>query len=113
MAGAGPPHGQPWRAPRTGCDPHRLGMAGAGPLLRHAPARGTRVAILTDLEWPVLVLSGGGHDPGAACCDPHRLGMAGAGGSPVPRLASRLLLLRSSPTWNGRCWDAPVPRPRS
>src|SRR5216683_3228152 len=65
------------------------------------------VAILTDLEWPVLAAHlCPGSRPACSCCDPHRLGMAGAG--------THLFLgrdpdkqLRSSPTWNGRCWAPP------
>src|SRR5216683_2136238 len=40
----------------TGCDPHRLGMAGAGPLNRDLMGIPFQVAILTDLEWPVLAV---------------------------------------------------------
>jgi len=37
------------------CDPHRLGMAGAGVAYSAIVEAITGVAILTDLEWPVLV----------------------------------------------------------
>src|SRR5216683_3293268 len=88
-----------------GCDPHRLGMAGAGwharnshcwtLRLRSSPAWNGRcwqsladgavhvtvVAILTGLEWPVLAHDCAVDMPAEGLrCDPHRLGMAGAGG---------------------------------
>src|SRR5216683_3293269 len=106
MAGAGPRSRSRCTAARWGCDPHRLGMAGAGSpwptvpsmslLLRSSPAWNGRcwpttvrsiclrrgfVAILTGLEWPVLAENN--------------------------RLTAELdRLLRSSPAWNGRCWLA-------
>src|SRR5216683_1905815 len=50
-----------WPVPRwwpSRCDPHRLGMAGAGWPQRRRDTDGQDVAILTDLEWPVLVTGG-------------------------------------------------------
>ncbi len=64
------------------------------------------VAILTDLEWPVLAPNVASPDNlTVKSCDPHRLGMAGAGFKPEFDIAA-LPPLRSSPTWNGRCWGA-------
>src|SRR5216683_726980 len=90
-----------------------------------------RVAILTGLEWPVLVLVADVEVAAPPGCDPHRLGMAGAGfpppyrffretyscdphrlgmagaGRPRYRCVAAEYMLRSSPAWNGRCWAPP------
>src|SRR5216683_2262048 len=65
------------------CDPHRLGMAGAGAEHVQLVSDAVAVAILTDLEWPVLAMR-------------------------RPRVTSSRPGLRSSPTWNGRCWPVEV-----
>src|SRR5216683_2070080 len=130
MAGAGPRSRSRCTAARWGCDPHRLGMAGAGSpwptvpsmslLLRSSPAWNGRcwpttvrsiclrrgfVAILTGLEWPVLAV--------ALARGLRPLMVAILTGLEWPVLAenNRLTaeldrLLRSSPAWNGRCWLA-------
>ncbi len=93
------------RRSRSGCDPHRLGMAGAGESVRLYFKRHRNVAILTDLEWPVLV-SAKRHTP--VC-----FAVAILTDLEWPVLARRHRRvvhdshrLRSSPTWNGRCWAA-------
>src|SRR5216683_106256 len=94
----------PGRQDRSSCcDPHRLGMAGAG----DHPC-GTRAAAPCGCDPHRLGMAGAGSRPGPGCtgpfgCDPHRLGMAGAGAA-ASVAASAADGLRSSPTWNGRCW---------
>src|SRR5216683_3054153 len=82
MAGAGQHTARGHECPGAGCDPHRLGMAGAG---FPPPYRFFRETY---------------------SCDPHRLGMAGAG-RPRYRCVAAEYMLRSSPAWNGRCWAPP------
>src|SRR5216683_382711 len=84
-------NGRCWRAARPArqrrrgsCDPHRLGMAGAGHEAPEGDVVQAGVAILTDLEWPVLACRSAGPCRAPRSCDPHRLGMAGAG-SETPR----------------------------
>src|SRR5216683_684244 len=62
MAGAGSRIAPLFAAVGECCDPHRLGMAGAGPADAEPDEYEAAVAILTDLEWPVLevlVMDGG------------------------------------------------------
>src|SRR5216683_519284 len=93
-------------APPMGCcDPHRLGMAGAGHEAPEGDVVQAGVAILTDLEWPVLACRSAGPCRAPRSCDPHRLGLAGAGTLTGPTIGERGDALRSSPTWDGRCWD--------
>src|SRR6266851_1980268 len=54
MAGAGRAIPRREQVQGRRCDPHRLGMAGAGAAIRLAHSLRVEVAILTGLEWPVL-----------------------------------------------------------
>src|SRR5216683_3305627 len=108
MAGAGGT-GYGGRPGQRSCDPHRLGMAGAGVVPHGGGRHQAGVAILTDLEWPVLACRSAGPCRAPRSCDPHRLGMAGAGTLTGPKIGERAKVLRSSPTWNGRCWMIAMP----
>src|SRR5216683_133470 len=80
MAGAGET-GEPHGSPHTGL--LRSSPTWNGRCWRDVARRATLptvVAILTDLEWPVLAGNPPRGTPATRRCDPHRLGMAGAGG---------------------------------
>jgi len=87
----------------------RSSPAWNGRCWRGGPARHARPAddaILTGLEWPVLAVTSHRTEGGSRwCCDPHRLGMAGAGAATAPDGIPVISGLRSSPAWNGRCWQ--------
>ncbi len=102
MAGAGDDQAAYLESP-GGCDPHRLGMAGAGRTYAGSPDQ-VGVAILTGLEWPVLVYPYDtlDYDHDVAILT----GLEWPVLAPEPCLSCRgRQWLRSSPAWNGRCWQ--------
>src|SRR5216683_1209121 len=105
MAGAGDDQAAYLESP-GGCDPHRLGMAGAGRTYAGSPDQ-VGVAILTGLEWPVLVYPYDtlDYDHDVAILT----GLEWPVLAPEPCLSCRgRQWLRSSPAWNGRCWPSTV-----